>query len=88
MSLGHYARYMTTQQARFWSQTIAFLIGCSVARYIHSLAPITLLTRSTALHFATLASLARFTPLLHGLVHSHSSLPCWMVDISEFVFTP
>merc|ERR1712168_1620344 len=53
--------------------TIAFLKGHSVARYVRSLAPLTSLTRSAALRFATLASLARF---VHELAHSLHSLPC------------
>ena len=54
-------------RARFQSQTIAFLTGHSVARYVHSLALLTLLIRFTALHFAPLALLAHS---IHGLAHS------------------
>merc|ERR1712168_840805 len=64
--------------------TIAFLTGHSVARYIRSLAPLTPLTRSAALRFATLALLARS---IHGLAHSLCSLPCGTVEINESVFT-
>ena len=56
-------------------------MGHSVARYICLLA---LLTRSTALSFATLALLAYF---VHGLTHSLRSLPCGTVEILEYVFT-
>ena len=59
-------------------------MGHSVARYIRSLAPLTLLTRSIALHFATLALLARS---IHGLAHSLRSLPHGTVAIHESVFT-
>ena len=64
--------------------TIAFLTGHSVARYVRSLAPLTSLTRSAALCFATLASLARS---VHGLAHSLRSLPRGTVEIHEYVFT-
>ena len=63
--------------------TIAFLTGHSVARYVRSLAPLTPLTRSAALRFATLASLARS---VHGLAHSLRSLPRGTVEIHESVF--
>ena len=56
--------------------TIAFLTGHSVARYVRELAPLTPLTRSAALRFATLASLAR----------SLRSLPHGTVEIHEYVF--
>ena len=46
-----------------YGQTIAFLTGHSVARYIRSLAP---LTPSAALHFATLAY--SLCSLPHGTV--------------------
>ena len=64
--------------------TIAFLKGHSVARYVRSLAPLTPLTRSAALRFATLASLARS---IHGLAHSLHSLSRGTVEILEYVFT-
>merc|ERR1712168_399534 len=64
--------------------TIAFLTGHSVTRYVRSLAPLTPLTRSAALRFATLASLARS---IHGLAHSLRSLPRGTVVIHESVFT-
>jgi len=63
--------------------TIAFWTGHSVARYVRSLAPLTPLTRSAALRFATLASLARS---VHGLAHSLRSLPRGTVEIHESVF--
>ena len=63
--------------------TIAFWKGHSVARYVRSLAPLTPLTRSAALRFATLASLARS---VHELAHSLCSLPHGMVKIHESVF--
>ena len=47
------------------------LEGHSVAHYIRSLAPLTQLTRSAALRFATLASLARS---VYGLPHFAHSL--------------
>ena len=56
----------------------------SVARYVRSLAPLTPLTRSAALRFATLASLARS---VHRLAHSLRSLPRGTVEILEYVFT-
>ena len=52
-------------------------MGHSVARYFRSLAPLTQLTHSTALRFATLVLLARF---IHGLTHLVCSLP---VEIHE-----
>ena len=64
--------------------TIAFLKGHSVARYVRSLVPLTPLTRSTSLRFATLASLARS---VHRLTHSLRSLPRGTVEIHEYVFT-
>ena len=64
--------------------TIAFLKGHSVARYVLSLAPLTPLTHSAALRFATLVSLARY---VHGLAHSLCSLPRGTVEILEYVFT-
>ena len=51
--------------------TIAFLKGHLVARYVRSLAPLTPLTHSVALHFAPLALLARS---IHGLTHFAHSL--------------
>ena len=72
------------ERGRFKSETIAFLTGHSVASYVCSLAPLTLLTRSAALRFATLASLARS---VHGLAHSLRSLPRGTVEILEYVFT-
>ena len=55
------------------------------------LAPLTPLTRSAALCFATLASLARSLHGLarshHGLAHSLRSLPRGTVEIHEYVFT-
>ena len=48
------------------------------------LAPLTPLTRSAALRFATLASLARS---VHGLAHSLCSLPRGTVEIHKSVFT-
>ena len=62
---------------------IAFLTGHSVGRYVRSLAPLTPLTRSAALRFATLASLARS---VHGLAHSLRSFPRGTVEIHESVF--
>ena len=58
-------------------------MGHSVARYVRSLAPLTPLTRSAALRFATLASLARS---VRGLAHSLRSLPRGTVEIHESVF--
>ena len=58
-------------------------MGHSVARYVRSLAPLTLLTPSAALRFATLALLARS---VHGLAHSLRSLPRGTVEIHESVF--
>ena len=55
----------------------------SVARYVLSLAPLTPLTRSAALHFPTLALLPRS---VHGLAHSLRSLPHGTVDIHKYVF--
>ena len=52
-----------------------------VARYVLSLAPLTLLTHSAALRFAMLASLARF---VDGLAHSLRSLPRGTVEILEY----
>ena len=52
--------------------------GHSIARCIRSPAPLNLLTRSTALHYAPLASLAHS---IHGLA------PCLTVEICEYVFT-
>ena len=72
---------------RFLSKTIAFWKGHSVARYVCSLAPLTLLTRSAALCFATLASLTLLARSVHGLAHSLCSLPCGMVEICKSVFT-
>ena len=54
--------------------TIAFLTGHSVARYVHSLAPLTLLTRSAALRFATVVSLARY---VHSLALLTALTPSW-----------
>ena len=51
--------------------------------YVRSLAPLTPLTRSAALCFATLASRAHS---VHGLAHSLRSLPRGMVEIHESVF--
>ena len=48
-----------------------------------SLAPLTPLTRSAALRFAMLASLAHS---VHGLAHSLHSLPRGTVEIHESVF--
>ena len=73
-------------------------MGLSVARYVRSLAPLTPLTRSAALRFATLALLARTAALpfaklallahsVHGLAHSLHSLPRGTVEILEYVFT-
>ena len=62
----------------------AFWKGHSVARYVHSLAPLTPLSRSAVLRFAMLASLARS---IHGLAHSLRLLPCGTVEILEYVFT-
>jgi len=56
------------------SQITAFLTGHFVARYVRSLAPLTPLIRSAALHFAMLALLIRS---VHGLAHSLRSLPPW-----------
>ena len=58
--------------AGFKSQTIAFLTGHSVARYVRSLAPLTPLSCSATLRFATLASLTHFA--------------CGMVEVHEYVF--
>jgi len=63
--------------------TIAFWKGHSVARYVGSLAPLTPLTRSAALCFATPASLAHS---VHGLAHSLCSLPRGTVVIHRTVF--
>ena len=53
--------------------TIAFFSGHSIARHIRSLALLTQLTRSAALHFATLALLAcsihKPAHYLHSLSH-------------------
>ena len=68
----------------FLLMTIAFLTGHLVARYVRSLAPLTPLTCSAALHFATLASLAHS---VHRLAHSLRSLPRGTVEIYESVFT-
>ena len=65
------------------SETIAFLTGHSVARYVCSLAPLTPLTRYAALYLNTLASLAYS---VHGLAHSLRSLPRGMVKINEYEF--
>ena len=51
--------------------------------YGRSLAPLTPLTRSAALRFATLALLARS---IYGLAHSLRLLPCGTVEILECVF--
>ena len=59
-------------------------MGHSVARYVLLLAPLTPLTRSAALRFATLTTLARS---VHGLAHSLRSLPRGTVEILECVFT-
>ena len=69
-------------RGRFWS--IAFLTGHSVARYVRSLAPLSPLTRSAALCFATLASL---TCSIHRLAHSLCSLPRETVVSHKSVFT-
>ena len=71
-------------KARFSSQTIAFLTGHSVARYVRSLAPLTPLTHSAALRFSTLAAL---THSIHGLDHSLRSLPRGTVEIPRYMFT-
>ena len=64
--------------------TTTFWKGHLVACYVRSLAPLTPLTRSAALCFATLASLACS---VHGLAHSLRSLPCEIIEIHESVFT-
>ena len=51
------------------------LMGHLVARYVHSLAPLTLLTCYAALCFASLAN------SIHGLAHSLHSLPGGTVRI-------
>ena len=56
-------------------------MGHSVARYVCSLAPLTL---SAALRFTVLALLACF---VHKLAHSLGSLPRGTVEILEHVFT-
>ena len=63
---------------------IAFSTGYSVVRYICSLAPLISPTRSAALHFAMLASLARS---VQRLAHSLHSLPRGTVEIFEYLFT-
>ena len=73
-----------TLRARFLSQTIAFLMGHWVARFVCSLTLLTPLICSAALCFATLTSLARS---VHGLAHSLGSLPRGTVEILENVFT-
>ena len=57
--------YCPTKGAFLVKNTIAFLTGHSVARYVHSLAPLTLLTRAAALR-----SLAPFTGSLTHFAHS------------------
>ena len=68
---------------RVFSQTIAFLTGHSVARYVRSLTLLTPLTHSAALRFATLAlftrsaalrSLHSLAPFLGSLTHFTHSL--------------
>ena len=66
-------------------------MGHSVTRYVRSLEPLTPLTRSAALYFATLALLARFACSLrlltslacsiHRLTHLLRSLPRGTVEI-------
>ena len=68
----------------FVVKTIAFLMGHSVACYVRSLAPLTLLTRSAALRLAMLALLACS---IHRLAHSLRSLPRGTVEIFEYVHT-
>ena len=50
------------------------LTGYSVARFVHLLAPLTLLTRSAALRFATVVSLARY---VHSLALLTALTPSW-----------
>ena len=64
--------------------TIAFWKRHSVARYVCSLAPLTPLTRSAALHFAPQRS-ASLVHSLQGLARSHHSLPRGTVEIHESV---
>ena len=78
------SRFKCSLVGLFLLGTIAFWTGHSVGRYVRSLAPLTPLTRSAALRFATLASLARS---VHGLAHSLRSLPRGTVVIHESVFT-
>ena len=75
--------WMLSNKKFFLSSTIVFLKGHSVARYVCSLAPLTPLTRSAALCFAMLASLACS---VHVLAHSFRSLPHGTVEIHEYVF--
>ena len=56
-------------------------MGHSVACYVHSLPPLTLLT-----HYAALR-LTRFARSVHGLAHSLRSLPRGTVENLEYVFT-
>ena len=58
---------------RVFSQTIAFLTGHSVARYVRSLTPLTLLTCSAVLRS------------VHGLAHSLRSLPHGTAEIRQCV---
>ena len=67
--------------ARLQSQITAFWKGHSLARYVHSPAP---LTFAYSLHSAMLTLLAHS---ICGLAHSLRSLPCWAVEIYEYVFT-
>ena len=64
--------------------TTAFLTGHSVALYVRSFAPLSPLTRSAVLRFATLTLLAHS---IHRLAHSLCPLPHGTVEIPEYVFT-
>ena len=60
-----------------WVKTIASVTGHSVARYVCSLAPLTPLTCSAALH-SVLLCYARFARLLHSQARSLTMLiPSW-----------
>ena len=63
-------------------RSLALLTPLTRSAALH-FAMLALLARSAALHFATLALLARS---VHGLAHSLRSLPRGTVEILEYVF--